>query len=358
MSPHPIHAPREAVAIRNVSAKGIRASAHAFTLVELLLAMAILAIMAVLMLSVTSASQKVSKQTMNRVEEFRESRRAFERINQRLAQATLNTYHDYIDSGGNVRTTNNSSTFVPYKYARISELRYLQTNAADLTTNLPSSPPSIGTNCVGQALFFQAPSGSVTNSSLSGMNSLLNTVGFLVVQGDDSGLRPATMSNQPVKTRYRVFELTEPSESLTIYSLTSGGGAMTNTTAWFTTPMGKAAYYHRLADNIVALLFQAQYTDTNGTAVSTNIYSSSPVNGTTTKNQPITENNLPPSVRVSMVAVDEPSARRIVDTGISLTNATDDASLDALIGQLRGKNLNYRKFESIVGIGSAKWSAK
>ena len=71
-----------------------------FTLIELLLAMSVLALMAVMMLSVTSSAQKIAKQTTSRTEQFREGRRAFERINQRLSQATLNTYWDYVDNQG------------------------------------------------------------------------------------------------------------------------------------------------------------------------------------------------------------------------------------------------------------------
>ena len=316
-----------------------------FSLVELLVAMAVLALMSVLMLSITSAAQRLAKQTTSRVEEFREARRAFERVNQTLSLATLNPYFDYVNSSGQPRTTNNASTFVPSKYFRLSELRYLQTNASSLTA------PHGGTNA-GLAVFFQAPLGKSNTNTLTGLNSLLNTIGYYVEQSSDSTLRPSTVSSS--KTRYRLFELIEPSESLTIYSLTSGN-ATTNTTVWFTTPLTNAAYSHSLANNIVALVFQAQYTDTNSSPISTNNYTSTPLGNAT---QSIQENNLPPNVRVSMVAVDEPSARRIVDMNLTLTNAIDDTSLSALETQLGSKHLNYRRFQSTVSIGPAKWSSK
>ena len=312
-----------------------------FTLIELLLAMSVLALMAVMMLSVTSSAQKIAKQTTSRTEQFREGRRAFERINQRLSQATLNTYWDYVDSGGRPRAGN--ATFTPNKYARISELRYLQTNSSSLTA------PSGGT-MVGNSVFFQAPLGK--SDTLSGMNLLLNTTGFYIKKSDDSTLRPATVSAS--KTRYRLFELTEPAESLTIYSLTSGNAATTST-AWFTTPLGVPGNSHRLADNIVALLFQAQYNDASGTPTAAFNYSSAP-RGLDT--QPIEENNLPPNVRVIMIALDEPSARRVAEGSITLTDATDDTSLALLEKNLTDNRLNYRKFQSTVSIGPAKWSSR
>lgn len=314
-----------------------------FTLIELLLAMAVLALMAVMMLSVTSSAQKIAKQTTSRTEQFREGRRAFERINQRLSQATLNSYWDYVDSSGRPRTTSNATTFTPNKYSRISELRYLQTNASSLTA------PSGGT-MVGNSVFFQAPLGK--SDTLSGLNSLLNTTGFYIKKSDDSALRPATVPTS--KTRYRLFELTEPSENLTIYSLTSGN-ATTTSTAWFTTPLAVTGNSRRLADNIVALLFQAQYQNASGTPNSAFNYSSVPRGAAT---QPIEENNLPPNVRVTMIALDEPSARRVAEESITLTDATDDASLATLEKNLTDNRLNYRKFQSTVSIGPAKWSSR
>ena len=315
-----------------------------FTLIELLLAMSVLALMAVMMLSVTSSAQKIAKQTTSRTEQFRQGRRAFERINQRLSQATLNTYWDYVDNQGKPRVAGNA-TFTPNKYFRISELRYLQTNTSSLTA------PSGGT-MVGNSVFFQAPLGKSDTTSLAGLNSLLNTVGFFIEKGSDSTLRPPTVATS--KTRYRLFELTEPTENLTIYSLTSGNST-TASTAWFTTPLAAPGNSHRLADNIVALLFQAQYKDASGTPTAAFNYSSAPRGAVT---QPIEENNLPPNVRVIMIALDEPSARRVADGGITLTDATDEASLESLEKNLTDNRLNYRKFESTVSIGPAKWSSR
>ncbi len=103
-----------------------------FTLVELIVAMAVLSMMGIFMLSVVGTAQNVAKQTTSRTEQYREARRAFERINQRLSKATLNTYWDYVDASGNPRTTATAANFTPSKYFRVIELRYLQTNATSL----------------------------------------------------------------------------------------------------------------------------------------------------------------------------------------------------------------------------------
>lgn len=315
-----------------------------------MVAMAVLGLMAVMMLSLTSSAQKVAKQMSSRTEQFREGRRAFERINQRLSQATLNPYWDYVNAAGNPRTAANATTFIPNKYFRISELRYLQTNAAAL-------PAPRGGSLAGTSVFFQAPLGKTDEAGLSGLNSLLNTVGFFIERGDDSTLRPGTVS--AAKTRHRLYELTEPAEDLTIYSLTSGN-AGNNSGAWYTDPLATAAYSRPLADNIVALLFEARYltsagVGTNSVATNSVIYSSAPLGNNTQRPE---ENNLPPQVRVTMVAVDEVSARRIEELGLALIDATNGATLANLEEQLTSNRLNFRRFESNVSIGPAKWSAQ
>lgn len=326
-----------------------------FTLVELLVAMAVLVMMSFMMVSVISSAQKVSKQTTSRVEQFREARRGFERINERVSQATIHTYLDYVDSSGASRTKTNASNFTPSRYARISELRFTGTAAASLT-----SPHGGGNSMIGQALFFQAPLGSSTSSTLSSMNCLLNTVGYYIEKGSNSALLPPTV--QAAKTRYRLFELTEATENLTIYTKTSGNSSY-NGSEWFTIPLANPVYSHRLADNIVALLFQAEYISASGTSTRAFNYSSAPTGKAT---QSIEENNLPPSVHVTMIAVDEISASRIQDQNIMLPDAQNDDhddppkpnSLDALEQKLKDNRLNYRKVESTVSIGAAKWSSK
>ncbi len=311
--------------------------------------MAVLAIIAVVMVSMTSSVQKITKQTSSRVEQFRESRRAFDRINQRLSQAMLNAYYDYVDASGAPRTTANAPTFTPSRYARISELRYLQTNASAFTA-------PHGGEIKGQVVFFQAPLGQANTTNLSGLNSLLNTVGYFLAKGDDSTLRAPVVAsaNIPLKNRFRLFECVQPTENFSVYGYTSGS-ATNNTTAWVTDSLANPTNSSPLADNIVALVFSAIYPDSIGNWQTNAVYSSAPRNQST---QAIEENNLPPKVKISMIAVDEPSARRIEDTGLSLPGATNEADLQSLEGTLRTNNLNYRRFESTVTIGSAKWSAK
>ena len=316
-----------------------------FSLVELLVAMAVLAIMGIVMVSIVGSVQKVSRQTMAHAEQFRESRRAFDRINQRLSQATLNVYYDYVNASGQPRTSNNVTTFTPRNYARVSELRYLQTNASAF-----GAPR--GGEMKGQAVFFQSPTGKADTDTLAGLNTLLNTVGYYIEKGSDDGLRPPTATK--ASERFRLFELVEPTENLTIYTKTSGSASYSGND-WAGVPLSNTNYSHRLADNIVALVFRAIYPDANGNWRTNITYSSAPRGQPT---QSVEENNLPPQVGVTMIAVDEVSARRIEEMGLTLTDANTDDELKELEGLLITNRLGYRRFESVVSIGPAKWSTR
>ena len=401
-----------------------------FTLVEILVAMGILAMMSVFMLSVVNSAQKIWKQNASRTEEFRGARRAFDRINERLAQATLNDYYDYVDASGSTRTAaslgySTTTPFIPKSYFRLSDLRYIQLSATSITPlikndyqngSLPSSIRTVmqinynalktGTSFRGHAVFFQAPIGSSTSTTNIGMGALMNTVGFYIIKISDLGQIPATIKTTGTRNRYRLYEMIEPTDNLTIYAETSGSAGLYKGTEWITAPIASGTlkntagvlsatnlgYSHRLADNIVALLFRADYTDkngnptssgtdSNGNLVSSGTYYSSAPTGTYLYDpvtglpiQPIEENNLPPSVHVTMVAVDEASGRRIaagLPGGAVLPDPqydTSDASKPVSPNDPNGmpyfenfltkNHLNYIKFESTVKIGSSKWSSQ
>ena len=316
-----------------------------FTILELLVAMAVLALMSVLMVSVVGSSQRMSKQALAGVGQFREARRAFERIEQTLSQATLNVYWDYVDADGNPRPAVPAAPFVPTGYFRQSELRYRQFKATALTA------PRGGT-MKGMALFFQAPLGRTGTAGPGGMNALLNTVGYFVERGDDMQFRPPLI--QASKTRYRLFELLQPSESFSIYKNTSGAPT-DRSSDWIEDPLSTPAFSHPLAENVVALVFRAEYPDSSDKAVTAFDYDSTPV-VRPTPSQPVEENNLPMSVRITMVVLDEDSARRVEDRGIALPDAHDEASLNQLESELRQNRLTYRRMDSSVSIGPAKWS--
>jgi len=175
--------------------------------------------------------------------------------------------------------------------------------------------------------------------------------------------------------------LSEPSENLTLYTKTSGTPGY-NTAEWFSTPLGSSTYSHVLAENVIALVLLPKLSakeDTAGTTLAPNYsYDSAPISWpppAPPATQPATQNQLPPLIQLTMVAIDEASAARLEAMGgdqvakLNLAglfqNAGDltDASkpgyakdLKTLTDTLVAMNFTYRVFTSEISIRGAKWS--
>ena len=164
-------------------------SRDAFTLVELLVAAAILAMLIVLLMNMVNQVSKTWKTTSGKIEQFRSAREAFDSITRRIGQATLNTYLDY------------DNPLNPRSYIRQSELRFLSGPASTILGAGAS-------NMVGMAVFFQAPNGFATNTGNAILQNALNTWGYFISYDGDAADRPGFVtSGVPVRYRYRLMEL-------------------------------------------------------------------------------------------------------------------------------------------------------
>lgn len=342
-----------------------RPSRHrAFTLVELLVSMAILSMLVLILLSITDATRKTWSYTNAKIEQFRDAREAFETITRRLSQATLNTYWDY-------HYPNNDTEKAPDGYVRQSELRFIS------GPNLVEGSPS-------HSIFFQAPLGE--SDSYSGMKNLLNTCGYFVEFGSDKDSRPSFVKS-PERWRFRLMELIEPTESLSLYKYTSGrendaaDGEAKNISykgkEWFTDPLADAKNKRAVADNILALVLlpklangEKRASDSGGELRPFEPHELAPnytCDSTEESDDPALnpKNQLPPVVRVTMVAVDETSFNRLQGSGTTAPTLlgkyfTDsskfDEDLKGLEADLVKKKLNYRIFTTDVTLKAGKWS--
>ena len=355
-----------------------------FTLIELMLSMAIIGLLLLVLVSITESTRKTWISTTARAEEFRGARTGFEAITRRLSQATLNTYWDYFDASGNARSPANAAGFAPARYGRQSELRFVSGQAAAL--GLPSA------SCPTHAVFFQAPLGFVSDTDKypSRMENLLNTWGYFVEFGDDKDLRPAFVTTQimPYRYRFRLMEMMQPSEKMTIYQdeVSAGGNSSYTSREWFMKPFAETPRPARvLAENIIALVLLPKLTPddqrtgayNDGSLAPGYLYDSTGTNMTTMADKNLNpRHQLPPVIQVTMVAVEETSFSRFQKTtttmpsfGVSglftsvgnttdLTKAGYAKDLDTLEKALRTSKppLNYRIFSTNVSLKAAKWS--
>jgi uncharacterized protein (TIGR02599 family) len=319
----------------------------AFSLIELLISLAVLSVLVVLAASLIGAIQDVWKRSSARTEQFRSARQALETISSRLSQATLNPYW--------VVQTNASG--VPVRYERQSDLRFLTGQAPTLTA---LAQP-------GGALFFQAPTGYSANST-SRLDAALNTWGYFVEYGPDSS-RPPFISSSiiPTKNRFRLVEFIDPSDGLTIFSKTSGNSAY-NGKDWFTAPLATAGNRRVLADNIVAFVALPRLStseDSTGTVLSPTYIYDTTTSSAIPKLNP--KNQLPPIVDIAVVAISETTANRITwgnsppnfGTSDLFKEATKmDADLETLRTNIEKMNLSARVFRTSIPISAARWSTE
>ncbi|MBN8709302.1 MAG: hypothetical protein BGO12_18980 [Verrucomicrobia bacterium 61-8] len=328
-----------------------------FSLVELLVSTAILAIILLVIFSITQQTGSVWKSSQAKIESFQAARSAFESLTRKLSQATLNGYYDYFDGSG--RTPRDPSyDGKPTRYGRQSDLHFI-------------SGPGLLSDAsqIGHAVFFQAPLGYANSINWSGLDGALNSIGYYVTYNDDAetGGRPGfvTEALSPLKHRFRLMQFTQSLQDLDIFRTANATG-----TGWFTggsAPAGNIASTRPLADNIIALVIlpkKSAADDASGTSLTTDYSydSRTPWSGTT---QPQQMNQLPPILHVVMVALDEPSAQRVCVNGTAPDFGIqglfhDPAKLDDNLGKLEDKlksqNLNYHIFQADIGIRGAKWS--
>ncbi len=342
----------------------------------LLLIMAIL----VAMISQTSA---IWKNSTAKIEAFQDARAAYQTLTMRLSQATLNTYLDYYNSAMQPRTPSNSNagtSFVPYYYARNSDLHFVIDQAATLVPAIVPTPANSQIH-PGQAVFFQAPLGfTLTTASYGGMPNALNACGYYVEFNSDQNIAQhgiptflAGVTTVQARWRYRLMEFYQSTESLSIYSLPNAGTSA-QYDQWFTNFLPTTASYqattslrtlHPLAENVIVFVALSL---SQGAPILTN-YTYDSRSGTILT---ATHHQLPPLLRVVMIAIDEPSARRLNPNGLTtppavittaLTNrfqtaANLDADITAITSQLIQAKIIYRIFDTNVAIRGAKWSSQ
>ena len=170
----------------------------------------------------------------------------------------------------------------------------------------------------------------------------------------------------PQRYRYRLMELMEPSNSLSIYS--AGASA----TDWFMKPFQRTpSLSHVLAENVIQLVLLPRLgknDDPQNKTPLSKSYRYDSYSATGSGNDPRWTNQLPPVVQVTMVALDEASASRVIRgsalpafdsllKGSSFTSASKyDDDLLALQTGLTSQKLNYRVFTTNVSIRGARWS--
>lgn len=340
----------------------------AFTLVELLVSMSVLIVLLLLVTQVVGSVQSAWKQAHSKVSEFREARRAFDRLVNAVSQASLNNYLVYRYANNSDPLTPPSKTLnaQPSGYARFSELQFVcgrSSSTADPTlTGLPEdiSP--------GHAIFFQAPLGTTSGYRLP---TSLNGCGFFVQFGSDAAYRPDFLTglNQADVHRYRLYEYRSPTERNRAYDADSN----TSGKRWYE---DFAQWSRPIANNVILLVISPKRSeaDNSGAGQATDIapnyaYNTNPTTGVANAVQAASDYQLPPMVGITFIAIDEASADNlsyihggtppladVVGGGSLFTQAGSyNQDLDKVIDALVERKVNFRVFTATIPIRASKW---
>lgn len=333
-----------------------------FSLIELLVAVAILAVILGLILGITQMISQTWGKSTAKIEAFQGARTAFESLTRQISQATLNTAYEYYDaSGGTMASTADPNTFVPARYGRHSDLHFV-------------SGKSLAPNQIGHALFFQAPLGYTDDTAqFGGMDTLLTACGFFLTYSDDHslpGFIAGLSGNRPEKRfRYRLMQFLQPTQELNIYD-----PSVTNDRAWFEGALKSTSPpVSILAENIVALVILPKLSQADAARAQAEgrpdvLAGDFEYDTRRTTGSDLTRHQLPPIVEVVLVAIDETSARRLCvgatepDFGVSVNTLFRDAErldqdLATLTDALSALRIPYRVFRSEIALRGAKWSS-
>jgi len=324
-----------------------RNGAWGFTLIELLTAIALTIVILALLTQMIAATSAQWKRSNEGTKAFESARAAFDVLTRNLSQATLGTFYEYYDSqripyplaaNAGPGQTNLSQVFVPSDYGRYSYLHFVT-----------------GTNLVPDQIthsaFFQAPLDFVGTGSAESAAGQLNAIGYYVAFTNDLAQRPAHLPPgvPQVRNRFRLMECLQPTDELEVYRLTNR--------QWISNSLTEVRPF---AENILCLVLWPKNPSTTS-LIAPGFGYDSRTNWAAGITQPVQMHQLPPVVKVMMVAIDESSARRLDGS----TNFTEnlfrdpdayDADRGTLESRLIQANITYKIFQTEIPIRAAKWS--
>lgn len=321
----------------------------AFSLIEILVATAVLAILLSLILTILNSVSTTVRHTSAKVDAFASARAAFTLITQRLSQATLNTYWAY----------DQPPPKTPTAYLRQSDLQF----AVVQNTQSPG---------YGQEIYFHTPQSFSDDNNLRTTEGLLNATSFFIQFGSNDGFRPNNLTEK--KYRYRLMQGLQPTERLSTFRDSVSPNEVPTWASEIANGTTASSYISPLSDNVIAAIIWPRlspHDDPTGEKLTKDYSYDSKKDASPTPpaTQPPTANHLPPMVQLTLVVISEASAVRL-DKQSSTPPAEIEGALqgkfkdvanykidlDNLQKELTDKNIEFEIFTTSVPLAGSKWS--
>jgi uncharacterized protein (TIGR02599 family) len=338
------------------------ARSGAFTLIEMLAAMAVLIVLLGIIVGVTNSVSTTVRRASAGVDALANARTGFDLINRTLSQATLNTYWEY------------DNPLSPTQYLRQSDLQFVIRQ----NTQNPG---------YGQEVFFAAPETYSSNAALRSTRGLLNGCSIFVHFGGSQDFRPSGITAD--KSRYRLMVGLQPTEQLQIFNRPARTANQAESAyraavqtywdalGWITSlqngPATVGPAVTPVADNVIALIAWPRLPSSEDPAglslISNDSFDYNSQAGALILPQKITANQLPPVIEITMIAISEASAARLDDKSgtppaaiqTALQGRFEDVSkfrddLKAVSDALSSAHVEFQIFSTSVPLRESKWS--
>ena len=303
-----------------------RRSTSGVTLIELLVAMAVLIIVMLAITAAMGTMQNLWVRVRGKADAFRNTRIALDTMVQRVNQATLNSRWE---------PNTDTATQAQEPRLRTSDLHFVSGPAATLLSD--------GSRYMGHALFFQGPYGEPASESnqqtqltYDQLGHTLCGWGYFVEFGSDASERPSFLNSVqdrfPPRRRFRLWEFRQPAQELSLFEMDTqtppkpkidGAASREQLYEWFTQPLRESDAKRRhasvVAENILALVITPfdparvesgnQYRQAPDGHFDSRRYQWEP--GTDAGK--LSRSRLPPVLRLSVIALSEDSWMRMTD---------------------------------------------
>lgn len=335
-----------------------------FSLIEMMVAMVILSVLMLMLTVLLDQVQKSWRYAESRISQFREARVAFDLMTKNIGQASLNTYW-------NLKDEDKDGLFDGY--FRTSELHFLTLEADEIGSSADQRP-------IGQGIFFQAPLGF--SGQYRNLNNLFNGRGYFVAFGSDKKFKPSFVDSAD-RFRFRLMEFRPPAEANQIFEdgrTEREAGEPQEFTSWYKQALSGVgvgdfeSHLNPIAENVLTLIVSPRESlEESATSRKDTFSRIAPAYSFDSNNSDedfsAFSQQIPPLVRVTMVAIDEAAAVRYEKEGAlpteltaplrGLFRRTESYSEDVqrLSEALNDLDISHKVFSSMVMLRSAKWSS-